>query len=271
VSSGVGAVWRSRGVLRLLVQRDLTVKYQASVLGYLWSLIEPLAVAGTYWFVFGVLYDTRVGPRDTPYLLFLVSGLFAWLWIAGVLSDATSALTAQSRLITTIKVPREVFPIGRVLGKFVEYLAALPVLLLIALIYQAQGRYHLGASLLLLPLAIALQMVFLVGVALVLSSLNVLLRDVERFMRLIQRVLFYSVPVIYPLEKVRDAGLPRWAQVLYESNPIVGIIQLHHAAWIPGEFPSGPVLAVAVTGAFVLLVGGWLLFRRLEPAVLKEL
>lgn len=271
MTSSVTDVWRSRAVLRLLIQRDLTVKYQASVLGYFWSLIEPLAVAGTYWFVFGLLYKTRVDIDDTPYLLFLVSGLFAWIWINAVLNEATTALTAQSRLITTIKVPREVFPIGRVFGKFFEYLAAMPVILVIALIYQAQGMYHLGWSVLILPFAIILQGIFLVGFALILSSFNVLLRDVEKFMRLAQRILFYSVPIIYPLSKVRSAKLPDWVQAIYEANPIVGIIQLHHAAWIPSEFPSRVMLATTITECVAILLGGWLLFRRLEPAVLKEL
>src|SRR5262245_36889480 len=147
MTSSVAAVWRHRGVLRLLVQRDLNVKYQQSVLGYLWSLIEPLAVAGTYWFVFGVLYKTKPGPGGESYILFLVSGLFAWIWVNSVLGEATTALTTQARLITTINMPREVFPIGRVLGKFFEYLAALPVLLVFAIANHAD----FGPYLLLLP------------------------------------------------------------------------------------------------------------------------
>jgi ABC-2 type transport system permease protein len=270
VTSSVVAVWRHRDVLRLLVQRDLTVKYQQSVLGYLWSLIEPLAVAATYWFVFGVLFDTRIGPDGASYLLFLVSGLFAWIWVNGVLGEATTALTAQARLITTINMPREVFPIGRVAGKFFEYLAALPVLVVIAIVYH--GKF--GPYLLLLPLAVLLQMIFLVGTALLLSALNVMLRDIERFIRLVQRVLFYALPIIYPLSLVTDPnnGVPTWVTDLYQLNPLVGIFELHHAAWVPSEgFPPMHLMVTAVLGSLIMLLGGWLVFRRLEPAVLKEL
>src|SRR5262245_20825368 len=196
MTSSVIAVWRRRDILSLLVRRDLTVKYQQSFLGYLWSLIEPLTVAATYWFIFGVLYNQRISDDGIPYLLYLTSGLFAWIWVSGVLGEATTALSTQARLITTVQVPREVLPIGRMIGKFFEYAAALPVLLLIAILYKLFGRpemsagVHFGWSQLWLPVAIAVQAVFLAGLALLLSSLNVMLRDVEKLTRLLQRVLF---------------------------------------------------------------------------------
>lgn len=271
LTSNIVAVWQSRSVLGLLVRRDLTVKYQQSVLGYLWSLLEPLAVAATYWFVFGYLFNTRGALDGAPYLVFLASALFAWQWTSAVLGEATTALTAQARLITTIKVPRQVFPIGRVFGKFFEYLAALPVVFLVAGIYAALGEYHFSWHILLLPVAIAVQGVFLIGIALLLSSANVLLRDVERFVRLLNRILFYSAPIIYPLAMVEKSGMPDWVLSLYQANPLVGIAQLHHSAFLPQEFPSPALLATTLTECVIIFLVGWFFFRRVEPAVLKEL
>ncbi|GAA1761414.1 ABC transporter permease [Luedemannella helvata] len=271
MTSNIVAVWQSRSVLGLLVRRDLTVKYQQSVLGYLWSLLEPLAVAATYWFVFGYLYNTRGALDGAPYLVFLASGLFAWQWTSAVLGEATTALTAQSRLITTIKVPRQVFPIGRVFGKFFEYLAALPVVFLVAGIYAILGDYHFTWHILILPFAIAVQGVFLIGIALLLSSANVLLRDVERFIRLLNRILFYSAPIIYPLAMVEKAGMPGWVMAIYQANPLVGITQLHHSAFLPQEFPNATLLATTLTECVIIFLVGWFFFRRVEPAVLKEL
>ena len=268
MTSSVVEIWRYREVLALLVRRDLTVKYQQSVLGYFWTLLEPLAIALTYWFVFAVLYNTRPAGGE-PYILFLVSGLFAWIWVNGVLGEATMALTLQHRLIATIKVPRELFPIGRVVSKFMEYLAAMPVLIVVAIACRA----HIGWNLLMLPLAIVLEMILLVGAALLLSSLNVMLRDVERFMRLLQRLLMYAVPVIYPLNKVVDAtGIPGWVKTIYELNPLVGIFELHHAAWLASSgLPNARLMISATVGSLLFLLIGWVVFRRLEPAVLKEL
>ena len=266
---GIAALWRHRDALRLLVRRDLTVRYQQSLLGYFWTMLDPLATAVTYWFVFGVLYGDKRPADGEPYVLFLVSGLFAWIWVAGVLGDATTALTVQRKLITTISMPRELFPIGRVVAKFFEYLASLPVVVLVALLYDAP----FGRNLLLLPVAVGLQMVLLVGLALLLSSLNVMLRDVERLVRLLQRVLMFGLPVVYPLTMVLDASaLPSWVKTAYQLNPLVGIFELHHAVWLrAGHVPPMHLILTAAVGSVGLLVTGVVVFTRLEPAVLKEL
>jgi ABC-2 type transport system permease protein len=275
VTTGVAALWSARNSLRILVKRDLAVKYQQSVLGYLWSLIEPLGMGLIYWFVFGVLYSgaTRrhLGDAAGSYPLFLITGIFAWMWASSAINEATNALTGQARLITTMNVPRQVFPIGRVTGRFAEYAAGLPILFGIAAIYAWHGKIHLGWSLLALPLAVAVQLVLLVGISLLLSAFNVLMRDIERFMRLIIRLLFYATPIIYPLSLVRDSGMPTWVKVAYELNPLVGIFQLHHSIWYPDEFPDARLLATTVLGSLLVLAAGWWSFRRLEPAVLKEL
>jgi ABC-2 type transport system permease protein len=275
VTSGVVAVWSHRTTLRLLVRRDLTVKYQQSVLGYLWSLIEPLGLGAIYFFVFGLLYRSathrHLGEAAESYPLFLITGIFAWMWTSSAISEATNALTGQARLITTMNLPRELFPIGRVAGRFAEYVAGLPILAAVAAVYAALGRIDLGPSLLALPLAVLVQTILLVGIALLLSSLNVLMRDIERLMRLVTRVLFYATPIIYPLALVRDSGLPGWVKIAYEVNPLVGIFQLHHSIWYPAEFPDARLLCLSVGGSLVTLLVGAAVFRRLEPAVLKEL
>jgi ABC-2 type transport system permease protein len=270
VTASVAEVWSHRNALSLLVRRDLAVKYQQSVLGYFWSLIEPLAMGMIYWFVFGVLYGTgqHLGPAKDSYPLFLITGIFAWMWTNSAISEATTALTGQARLITTMRVPREVFPLGRVIGRFAEYLAGLPVLIALAAYFR---ELHFGMNLLALPLAILLLVVLLTGAALLLSSLNVLLADVDRLMRLVTRLLFYATPITYPLALVNNSGMPGWMKTLYEFNPLVGIYQLFHAVWYPSEFPSTGLLLTSIVGSVVLFFGGWWIFRTLEPAVLKEL
>jgi len=114
---GAAAVWQNRGVLRVLVHRDLTVKYQQSILGYLWSLIEPLTMALIYWFIFGLLFNTQLVDGGS-YSMFIISGIFAWTWFNSAVNESTAALTSQSRLVTTISLPRELFPIGKVMGRF---------------------------------------------------------------------------------------------------------------------------------------------------------
>lgn len=269
MTSSLVGVWRSRNVLQYLVRRDLAVKYQQSIMGYLWSLLEPLGIGLIYYFVFVVVME-RGGQGEIPqehYILYLMSGIFSFMWTSGVLSEATGALTAQKALITTMNVPREVFPIGRVLARSAEFLAGIPILAVLAAVLGVDFTRWL----LVLPLAVVLQLVFLIGVALLLSSVNVMMQDIERFMRMIQRLVFYGAPILYPLAEVETSGLPAWAKAIYKANPLVGILEVHHAAWFPRLFPSPGLLAVCVTGCLIMLVVGWLVFRRLEPSVLKEL
>ena len=272
MASNTIGVWRSRNVLWYLVRRDLALKYQQSFMGYLWSLIEPIGIGLIYYFVFIVVIGR--GGRlagaipEKQYILYLMAGIFSYMWTSGVLGQATGALTGQKSLITTMKVPREVFPIGRVFARSAEFLAGLPILALIALWRDAPFTWWL----LLIPVAILTQAVFLIGIALILSSLNVMMRDIERFMSMISRLIFYSSPILYPLAMVETAdGLPDWAKLVYKANPLVGIVELHHAAWFPHVFPSIGLLITTVAGCLITLGVGWLLFRRLEPAVLKEL
>ncbi|AAZ56571.1 hypothetical protein JCM3263A_29490 [Thermobifida fusca] len=269
-------VWQHRKVVRHLVRRDLKVKYQNSILGYAWSMLEPLAMACVYYFVFGVVFAATGGAREAPggpdapggYALFLLSGLLPWMWFSAALSDAPRALTTHSKLITTMKVPREIFPLAIVQTKFVEYLLTWPVLLMFVVVLRGETGWNFFWV---IP-AIAVQFILSLGMTLLLSSINVLLRDVERIVRILNRVLFYSTPVIYPLFRVTEIdALPDWFKWLYQHNPLAGIFQMHHAVWYASEAPPASVLWTTVGGAILVMLVGYVTFRRLESAVLKEL
>lgn len=268
-TTGLAALWRHRQSLTVLVRRDLAVKYQATVMGYLWSLIEPLGLAAIYWFIFGVLYNRAGLPPGVEYPLYIVSGIFAWMWISSAMTESTTSLTSQSTLITTMRVPREVFPVARVFARFAEFIAGIPILLLFVVLFNGHFGWHTFNML----FAIVLQFMILTGLSFILASVNVLYRDVQRFMRLVMRCFFYGSPIIYPLERVVSAKspIPDWAQLLYQFNPFVGIMQLHRSAWIPEISASWLQIGVSVGFSVLLLFFGRWLFYKMEPAVLKEL
>ena len=261
------AVWRQRSVLWMLVRRDLAVKYQSSVLGYLWSLIDPLMQALIYWFIFGVLYHTTLSEGGAGYPLYIVSGFFAWMWFTTGMGESTHALTSQARLITTLRVRREIFPLAKVIARMAEFWAGVPVVFVFALIFNGQFTWRL----LMIPVSVGIEFILLTGVSLFLAPLNVLYRDVERVTRLVTRILMYSAPVIYPLQRVLHAGMPHWGKVVYEMNPLVGIIELQHGAWIPGLMPTPRVVIASLAGSLIVFIFGWWVFRKAESAVLKEL
>lgn len=267
MASRAVAVWQRREVLGLLIRRDLKVKYQQSILGYFWTLLEPFAFAMIYWFVFGVLFGgKRTAPPGGDYILFLVSGFLAWQWFNSNVAESTGALKKQAKLITTMKVPREVFPIGQAGAKIIEFLLSLPVLV----IFFFVGHGHISKDIIWYPVGMAMQIVLLTGVTLLMSSLNIVLRDVERIVRIFLRAMFYLSPVIYPYHLVMTHA-PEPMKIIYELNPMVGILQLYHSAFFPTEFPPTRLLIMSISGCLLILVFGWWLFKKLEPAVLKEL
>ena len=97
---------RYRHSLWLLTARDLRVRYSTSALGYVWSILDPLVMAGIYWFVFTQVFDRTVGAQ--PYIVFLLSALLPWMWFNGAVSDATRAYLREAKLIRSTKIPRTI-------------------------------------------------------------------------------------------------------------------------------------------------------------------
>jgi ABC-type polysaccharide/polyol phosphate export permease len=276
LTTGFTALMRHRYALSVLVRRDLAVKYQSTFMGYVWSLIEPLGLTLIYWFVFDLVFgggssmpENANGER-AGYLLFIVSGIFAYQWFSSAVNEGSKSLGGQSALITVMKVPREVFPVSKVFARFAEYVVGFPILVAVA-IWQG-GTF--GFNLLWLIPAILVQTMLLAGMTFILAGANVLYKDVSRFLPLIMRVLFYASAIIYPVSKVSDADTMKenpWLFDVFSSNPLIGIFSMHRAAFIPELAPNTFQLCVAVGfSTFLMFFGRWI-FYKLEPRVLKAL
>lgn len=253
------ALWQRRRAVRLLVTRDLKVRYASSALGYLWSVLEPLMLAGIYWFIFTQIFTRTVGVE--PYIVFLLAGLLPWTWFNGAVIDGSRALHTEAKLVRSTNVPREVWVVRVVLSKGVEFLLSLPVLFLFAVIYEARIDWQL---VLLIP-AILLEAVLVLGVVLLLAPLVVLVRDLERVVRIALRLGFYASPVIFAVSDV-----PEPFDLIFALNPLAGVFELCRAGFFPGPVQWGQVGLSVATSAVLLLVGWWV-FARLERTVLKEI
>lgn len=263
VPARIGTLWGNRRVLSLLISRDLKVKYSDSVLGYFWSILEPLAMAGVYWYVFSVLMTRQVGEQ--PYIVFLLCGMLPWQWANAVLRSSMKALSKDSKLVRSTNLPREIWVLRSVGSKFMEFLYSLPVLALFAILTHA----HLTWWVVFAPLAMLIQGVLLVGAGLLLAPLSVLYGDVERLMRIVLRLLFYFSPIIYGVDDVtnRLGGIGN----LYFLNPFAGIFDLYRTAFFADQWSGWISIASAATISGGLFALGVLVFRRLEGAVLKEI
>ncbi len=251
------AAWRS---LRLLTIRNLKVRYSTSLLGYLWSVLDPLLMSLIYWFIFTKLMHRSLG--EDPYIVFLLCAMLPWMWFNGAVSDSTVAFRRDAKLVRSVALPRWIWVARFVCAKGIEYLLSLPVLALFAILSPGT---QVNWMLLLYPLGILLMGVLILGVGLIIAPLAVFFRDFERATRIVLRVLFYASPIIYGA-----SDLPAAAAPLAWINPLSGIFALFRAGFFPDQMNWTLVLTSAAI-SFAVLGLGILVFSRSVGRVLKEL
>jgi ABC-2 type transport system permease protein len=256
VRSPLARYWQS---LWLLTKRDLRVRYSTSALGYFWSILDPLVMAGIYWFVFTQVFKRPVG--DEPYIVFLLSALLAWTWFTGAVSDTTRAFIREAKLVRSTKIPRTIWVVSLVLSKGIEFIASLPVLAFFVIISGAD----VTPDIVFFPLAIIIQAALTVGVGLIVAPLVVFFRDLERAVKLALRFLFYASPIIYGVTDL-PVGLHFWAAF----NPLSGIFSIYRSAFF-GEQLDWFMVAISAAMSMVILCIGILVFKRSIRSVLKEI
>jgi ABC-2 type transport system permease protein len=271
------AIWVNRRILRILIIRDLKVRYSDSVLGFAWTLLDPLLLTLVYWFVFGVIV-ARGDTLEQPYILWLLTGILPFQWTAHVLGDSGRLLGNDAKLVTSSSLPREIWVLRSVSSRFIEFLFTLPITVVFVLFFMVFTEQGVSVTwwVLALPVAFAVQFLFNVGLGLTLSPLCMLYPDVHRIVRVFTTLYRYLSPVIYGLGALavvfEKRGWPAWLEWVYALNPLVGILNTYHAVLFPDNTDNVAVLLTmsAVLSALCFIVG-WRMFRRLEPRVLKEL
>jgi ABC-type polysaccharide/polyol phosphate export permease len=264
--NAAGGLIRYRGLLATLVARELKARYRGSALGFVWSLLNPLLLLGVYSFVFGYVFVQGRAELVDPYALFLITGLFPWVWVSTSLVEGTVSLSANAGLIRKAVFPVELLPIVPVLANLVHFLLALPVLAAALAIGRYLGKPVSGLEALLLPLVVAVQLPLVSGLALGLAALNVHFKDVRDLLINLLQLLFFMTPILYPLEWVEFpalAALIRWA------NPFTPFTLAYQELLFRGALPApGVWLHMAAWSALCLAAGAWL-FGRLRPSLVE--
>jgi ABC-type polysaccharide/polyol phosphate export permease len=255
-ASILAELWQFRGLLRSLVIRDLKVKYQRSLLGLTWTLLNPLLTVAILVTVF--TYIVRI--QIVNYWAFLISGFFVWNFIQRTLSHSTTILKEHASLSRSVYYPSEVLILSASLSKLVEFLIEIAIVLLVLILFHHRA---VPASLVLLPLLIALQVILSIGLMFPLAAIAVLYYDVQHAMPIVIFSLFYISPVFYPVEMI-----PVEAQPYYYLNPFVGLLRLFHVVLYEGGWPSVSLLtAVSVVAILICVVGHGIFKRRKEFCV----
>lgn len=230
-------IWRHRELLLLLVRRELKSRYKDSSLGIVWSLFRPLAQLLIYYFAIGKVLGAA---RATPdFAIFVFIGLTTWGLFAEIISGSTTAILANAGLVKKVYLPREIFPFSSVGSALFNFLVQLVVLIL-AICFLASVPFHFSLSLLLAPLAIVTLVVFATAIGLLLSALNVYLRDVQHLVEIAILILFWASPIVYSYTYVHKLLQGGWLEQLYLANPVTtAVISMQKALWSAGTTSTG--------------------------------
>lgn len=260
------SVVEARELVRTLAAREIRGLYKGSALGWVWSLLNPLALVLTFTLVFRVVFRAPPPLGDPSglnnYTLYLISGLIPWNLFSVALSGCTGSLVAQSSLITKVYFPRATVVVAKAIA--VAFSSLIEFAVVIAVL-QLAGNMVLPW----LPIIVVLfvlELLFALGLGLLLSVANVYFRDVQYLLSIGLQLLFYAAPIIYPLSLV-----PQRARTLYGLNPLVRLVEayrdvLYHLRWPP----FGDIAYLALWAIGMLVIGSFV-FGRLEGRLAEEL
>lgn len=265
-----------REVLVNLTRKELKVKYKSSVLGIIWSMLNPLL----YLVVFYVVFTFFLPAGIPDFHVFLLSGLLGWTLFSTSLAGATNSVVGNGPLVTKVAFPREILPLASIGSSLVNFVFQFAVLIAVMVVF---GYPFLGPQLLLLPLALVVLLLFTCAMGLLTSALNVRLRDTAHLVELAILMWFWMTPVIYPASAVLGKGLLVFR--IYQLNPMVQItLGFQRALYGPRVLASGADvlpssgiawyairLGLVGIGSVILLYVTWRFFFRRSGDFAEEL
>lgn len=244
----------------MLAVRDLQTKYRKFRLGFLWTILEPLGMTLVIWFVFAVLLGTRKLGLD-PYFLFVAVAILPWWWFTKGLSATTKIFHRDQPALRISLLPTQVWILRVLLASLIEFAFSLPIIVGAVLVTGAWPNWLI----VLFPVAIAFQFLFMYGLALLIAAGAIVVPDLARIVRIVLRALFYLSPVLYAV-----SNIPLSAQPLAAFNPVVGMLGLYRVPFWPEETVAFRYELTALAIALVITAIGVIAFRRAEPRILKE-
>jgi ABC-2 type transport system permease protein len=263
-----------RELLVNLVLLELRSRYKKSVLGWTWSLLNPVASVLVYWIVFGVFLKVPVPTGDPSglktFVIFLLCALIPWNFFSNSVSTSIEVLVGNANLIKKVYFPRELLVASTVGALGVTFLIELGVLCVILLIVGNMVLPWLPV----LAVFVVLEAAFILGIGLVLSVTNVYFRDVRHFVAIAMQILFYSTPIVYPLKVVPEnkeiLGVDVPVRQIYELNPLVRFVEAFRDVLYDLRFPSLETTLYLIAWSAAMVGFGLWVFSKLDRRLAEE-
>ena len=272
----VREIFRSRQLLLLLTRRDLEVRYRGSLLGFLWSLIKPLIMLAVYYVVLGQVLGAAKGIE--AFGIYVFSGLTIYMLFADSIGAAAGSIVGNAGLVKKIYLPREIFPLAAIGGAIFMFTMQLAVLVGAILLLQ---QWPDPSGLVYFLPSVFLVLVYVLAIGLLLSAMNVYLRDIQYLTEILLVLMMWGSPIVYSWQMVAgviaEFNLPAWLLDVYTNNPLtLAVLGFHKTMWgagTPADYPPDLALRMAIAGVVgvVVLVLSHLAFQRMQGNLAQEL
>ncbi len=252
-------IYAYRDMVASLVKRELRGKYKGSVLGFLWTFINPLCQIIVYTIVFSVIVRSDLDK----FYVYMITGMIPWLFFDASIRLGAGCVRYQGDMLKKIYFPREVLPLSCVAANFVNMLFCFLIVFLV-LIFSGVGFSF--RALFCLPLVMAIEFMMALGVALLVSAGTVYFKDLEHIVTVAMMAWIYLTPILYSIEAV-----PEYLLWIFKLNPMTYVIECYHAILYWKVVPTGQILSYAAIAAIGILVIGELVFAKLDDNFAEEL
>jgi len=264
----------SRDLVANLTSRELRSKYKRTVLGQVWSLINPLAQMAIFSLVFGFVLRSTPPPGHPSgldvFALWLSAALLPWMFLSNVINTGMNSIVGNSNLVLKVYFPREVLVISNTLSWLFTFAVEMSVLLIVVTLFGGMPWPFLPG----IAITMILLAVFGLGLGLLLSVANVYFRDVQHFVPIFMQVWFYATSIVYPITLIvqRDAANPdRHLLTIYRLNPMERFSEIFRAFIYDNRLPTLANCIYVTVVSFAVLLLGWIVFERFEDRLAEEL
>jgi len=257
-------LYRHRQLIAALTARDLKARYRGSILGFFWSLANPLLLLGVYSLVFTIFFPQQV---VRPYPLFLFAGILPWTFFSAAVLESTTSIAGNAALIKKVMFPAETLPLVVVLSHLVHFALALPILFAAMGAYAIAGQVTIPATVLLVPFLMLLETIFVAGVVMCVASASVLLRDLRDIIANLMQLGFFITPIIYLIDNIGSRPL----RALLRLNPMTPFVVSYQDVLFFGHLPGLADTLLMIFYAFVFMLAGITVFDRLRDTLAEAI
>lgn len=251
-------IYNYRELLKTNVKKEIRGRYKNSILGVMWSFLNPLLQLAVYAVIFGAL----LSGGDPTYHIYICVALIPWTYFTTTITQAAFTVIGNADIIKKVYFPREILPISVVTSGAVNFVIS--TIIILAFLFAA----GLGVTkyILLYPVILLIQYLLLIGIAFIVSSITVYFRDLEHIIGVVLMAAFYGTPIVYKLEQ-----LPANLQVLMKLNPMTHLINAYRDIFYYQQMPNITALGVLFAIALGLTIIGYFIFKKLQKGFAEEL